>query len=285
MKRLPIWLKQEIPDMDLVRTRLGSFDDLKIHTVCEDAHCPNIFDCFKRSTATFLILGNICTRNCKFCAVTKGFPFGVDHEEPHNVALSVKNLRLKYVVVTSVTRDDLIDGGAGHFFDTVNEIKNLLPSSKIELLIPDFQGNIESLRRVIEANPDVISHNMESVSRLYNSIRPKADYIRSLEVLENTKKIDNSIITKSGIMLGLGESYFEVIKFLKDLRRVDCDILTIGQYLAPSDEHAKVDRFVEPEEFKELEDLAFSLGFKSVSSGPLVRSSFHSEELLERCTM
>ncbi len=285
MRRLPSWLRQEVPDMEIIRDRLRSFEDLNIHTVCEDAHCPNMFDCFKRNTATFMILGNICTRDCRFCAVTKGVPSSVDLKEPQNIALAAKNLGLKYVVVTSVTRDDLIDGGAGQFFDTVREIKKLLPDSKVEILIPDFQGSIDSLKKVINSGCDVIAHNIETVSSLYELIRPKADYNKSLQVLENIKKIDNSIITKSGIMLGLGERYFEVIELLEDLHSIDCDILTIGQYLAPSDKHAKVDRFVLPEEFQDFKKYALSLGFKSVSSAPLVRSSFHGEELLEKCMM
>ena len=285
MNKLPSWLRQEVPDMEIIRDRLRSFEDLNIHTVCEDAHCPNISDCFKRNTATFMILGNICTRDCRFCAVTKGIPLKLNSGEPQNVALAVKNLGLKHVVVTSVARDDLIDGGAGQFFDTVREIKKLISDNKIEVLIPDFQGSIDSLKKVINSGCDVIAHNIETVSNLYKLIRPKADYSRSLQVLENIKKIDNSIITKSGIMLGLGERYFEVIELLENLRSIDCDILTIGQYLAPSDKHAQVDRFVLPEEFQDLENLALSLGFKSVSSAPLVRSSFHSEELLEKCVM
>jgi len=285
MSKLPSWLRQEVPDMEIIRDRLKSFEDLNIHTVCEDAHCPNMFDCFKRNTATFMILGNICTRDCRFCTVTKGMPSSVDLKEPQNVALAAKNLGLRYVVITSVTRDDLIDGGAQQFFDTVKEIKKLLAQSNVEVLIPDFQGSIDSLKKVIASGCSVVAHNMETVSRLYNIVRPKADYSRSLQVLENIKKIDNSIITKSGIMLGLGEGYSEITTLFNDLRGVDCDILTIGQYLAPSDRHAKVEKFIRPEEFQDLKNYALSLGFKSVSSAPLVRSSFHSEELLEKCMM
>jgi lipoic acid synthetase len=230
-------------------------------------------------------MGNVCTRSCRFCAVAKGKPKDITLDEPYNVAMAAKDLGLKYVVVTSVTRDDLPDAGAGVFFDTVREIKKVMPDSKVEILIPDFRGDPESLRKVVSCGADVISHNMETVSRLYPTMRPEADYRGSLGLLKQIKKINNSIITKSGIMVGLGEGRDEIMELFGELRDAECDILTIGQYLAPSDRHADVKRFVSPEEFVELGQIASSLGFKSVSSAPLVRSSFHSQELLEKCMM
>jgi len=283
--RLPPWFRQEIPDVALLKDRVRLFKDLRLNTVCQSAHCPNIFDCFKRHTATFMILGNICTRNCRFCAVEKGEPSSLDSGEPENIIKAVKQLGLRYVVITSVTRDDLTDGGAGQFVAIVDKLHEVFPTIKIEVLIPDFKGKRKDLERVIASHPDAVGHNLETVPRLYNLVRPQADYRRSLDLLSRIKEINSSIITKSGIMVGLGEDVSEVIGVMKDLRKVDCDILTIGQYLSPSSEHLPVKRFVAKDEFAELERLVLSTGFKQAFCGPLIRSSFHSEEVFTKCMM
>lgn len=276
--RLPIWFKQEIPDQVLLRERNLLFRSLRLNTVCESARCPNLYDCFKRHTATFMLLGNICTRNCRFCAVNKGEPLILDSSEPENIVTAVKQLDIKYAVITSVTRDDLADGGAKQFALTVSLLRDCLQNIKIEVLIPDFQGKRESLEAVVKSRPEVIGHNLETVPRLYPIVRAQANYLRSLDLLSQIKKMDNSIITKSGIMAGLGEEKSEIIAVMEDLRKADCDILTIGQYLTPSPKHLPVKRFLPPAEFLELEQAAISLGFKQVSCGPLVRSSYHSEK-------
>jgi len=284
--RLPVWFHQEIPDPVLLRERNGLFRSLRLNTVCESAHCPNLYDCFKRNTATFMILGDICTRSCRFCAVKKGEPLRLDSGEPENILAAVKKLGLKYAVITAVTRDDLEDGGAKQFALTVQRLHGCLPQVKIEVLIPDFQGKRESLEIVVKSQPEVIGHNLETVPRLYPLIRPQArlpsvgqaDYRRSLDLLSQIKKMDNSIITKSGIMAGLGEEKSEIIAVMEDLRSADCDVLAIGQYLSPSANHLSVKRYLTPAEFLQLEKIARALGFKQASCGPLVRSSYHSEE-------
>ncbi|MDP3143689.1 MAG: lipoyl synthase [Candidatus Omnitrophota bacterium] len=283
--RLPSWFKQEIPDANLIGERVALFKKLRLNTVCQSAHCPNIFDCFKRKTATFMILGDTCTRDCRFCAVKKGEPQIVDSGEPENIVSAVKVLELNYVVITSVTRDDLQDGGANRFAQIVNLLHSKLPQVKVEVLIPDFKGKKESLVTVAQSHPEVIGHNLETISRLYPQIRPQADYQRSLDLLAQVKEIDNSIITKSGIMAGLGEDFAEIIKAMVDLREVDCDILTIGQYLSPSASHLPVERFVTKEEFAELERIALSMGFRGASCAPLARSSYHSAEVFAQCMM
>ncbi|OGD36214.1 lipoyl synthase, partial [Candidatus Atribacteria bacterium RBG_16_35_8] len=231
------WLRRKLPDQKVLKRMDSLLKELNLHTVCDSALCPNRGECFKKGTATFMILGNICTRNCKFCAVEKGKPLPLDPEEPYHIAQAAKHLNLKHIVITSVTRDDLSDGGAKHFARTVIEVKKILPESTIEVLVPDFEGSWEALQIVIDAQPEVINHNIETVTRLYQLVRPKAVYNRSLELLGQVKIRDKNIISKSGIMVGLGEEKEEVIKAMKDLREVDCDILTIGQYLRPSPHH------------------------------------------------
>jgi lipoic acid synthetase len=249
--------------------------DLRVNTVCQSASCPNLGQCFSRRTATFLILGNTCTRNCLFCAVKKGHPTAVDADEPQKISEAVKRLGLEYVVITSVTRDDLPDGGAKHFSDTLRAIHSDESKVKVEILIPDFQGSREALGIVLQALPEVIGHNIETVPRLYPAIRPKADYSQSLRLLKMAKDIQPDAVTKSGIMLGLGEKPDEVINVIRDLKEMSCDILTIGQYLSPSHEHASVKRYLPPEEFDYYARAAEQMGFKSVVSGPWVRSSYH----------
>lgn len=274
---LPPWIKQKAQVESVARMRelLGS---LQLNTVCESAHCPNIGDCFAKGTATVMIMGGRCTRRCGFCAVEKGEPWPLDPEEPESVARLVKALSLKHVVVTSVTRDDLPDGGAGPFARTIQAIKNSCPAVTIEVLIPDFQGKESSLKRVAAAKPDVINHNLETVPRLYKTVRPQADYPRSLKVLERARELNPAGYTKSGIMVGLGEKRKEVLALMVDLRGVGCDILTIGQYLRPSPGHLPVVEFIEPQVFSEYKELGEEKGFLYVASAPLVRSSYQAEK-------
>jgi len=273
--RKPEWLKVRILSEDL--NRMEAFlKNMALNTVCQSANCPNMGECFARRTATFMIMGNICTRNCRFCAVEKGHPQPLDEEEPRRVAEAARRLGLRHVVVTSVTRDDLPDGGASHFAKTIYELKKL-PGVTVEVLVPDFMGNEEAIRTVVEAKPDVINHNVETVPKLYSRVRPKADYIRSLNLLKKVKELDPLILTKSGIMVGLGETEEEVIEVMKDLRDIDCDMMTIGQYLRPSHKHIEVAEYVTPEQFKRYEEIGYKLGFKHVASGPLVRSSYHAD--------
>jgi len=278
---LPPWLKKSVPkNRPIQRLRkIIACDDL--HTVCESAKCPNIGECFSRNTLTFMILGEVCTRRCAFCAVPagrqaikKGEPTPVDTDEPRKIAEAVKKLGLNYVVITSVTRDDLPDGGAALFKKVIEEIKGI----KVEVLIPDFKGDREALKQVINARPYVINHNLETVPRLYAQVRPQADYQRSLDLLRHIKETDPSIYTKSGIMVGLGERDEEVAQVLRDLKAVGCDMVTIGQYLRPSRQNLQVERFVEPEIFRVFERLGRDLGFLSVVAGPLVRSSYRAGE-------
>lgn len=276
------WLRRKLPDQKVLERMDSLIKKLNLHTVCDSALCPNRGECFKKGTATFMILGSICTRNCKFCAVEKGKPLPLDPEEPLHIAQAAKHLNLKHIVVTSVTRDDLPDGGAEYFTRTIVEIKKLLPKSTIEVLIPDFVGSREALQKVIDAQPEVINHNIETVVRLYKLVRPKAVYKRSLELLRQVKIRGKNIISKSGIMVGLGEEKEEVIEAMKDLREVDCDILTIGQYLKPSPHHLKVNEYIHPDKFEEYQNIGMSLGFKYVTSNPLVRSSYHAGEILNK---
>ena len=250
-----------------------------LHTVCREARCPNLWDCFSRDTAAFLILGNRCTRNCRFCAVAEGIPAPHDPEEPRRVAAAARDLRLDYVVVTSVTRDDLQDGGASSFAATIHEVRALCPGAGIEVLSPDFLGSQEALGTVIAARPDVLNHNIETVSRLYETVRPEASYERSLDVLRNSKTRSPALTTKSGIMLGLGEEPHEVHRTLHDLFDAGCDILTIGQYLQPTSAALDVSRYVTPEEFDDWNLTARRMGFAAVAAGPHVRSSFRAREL------
>lgn len=258
----------------------GLLSELKLNTVCREANCPNYSDCFSRKTATFMILGVNCTRSCRFCNVTTAKPEQLDPEEPKNVARAVARLALKYVVITSVTRDDLADGGAQHFAETISAVRSLSPKTAIEVLVPDFKGREESLRVLVQAKPDVISHNMETVSALYRQVRGQAKYQRSLDVLAKIKEIDPQIKTKSGFMLGLGETQEQVLELFDDLLEVGCDFLTIGQYLAPSLEHYPVQEFITPEDFDMYGKIAKEKGFSFVASAPLVRSSYQAHEAL-----
>jgi lipoic acid synthetase len=277
-QRLPSWFKQR-PNPQAVAAMEGLLDSLSLHTICESAHCPNAGDCFSRKTATFLILGNICTRNCRFCAVDKGHPLPVDEAEPGHLLAAVETLSLRYVVITSVTRDDLPDGGAAHFARTVSLLREKRPGIMVEVLVPDFLGSQEALSTVVAATPSVINHNVETVPRLYPEVRQLADYRRSVRLLGMVKELDPTIVTKSGLMLGLGETKAEVVAVMKDLREVGCDLLTLGQYLPPSPQHYPLARYLSPEEFAEFETIGKSLGFAEVASAPLVRSSFRAAEL------
>lgn len=279
---LPEWLKKRAPKEELLQEMKELLRSLSLHTVCEEARCPNIGECFARKTATFMILGDRCTRNCKFCAVKKGNPSPLDPREPENVAKAVNKLRLKYVVITSVTRDDLNDGGANQFAKTIEEVKKINKEVKIEVLIPDFKGSLASLKKVIEAKPFVLNHNVETVPRLYSDVRPQANYMRSLKLLERSKELNSSIHTKSGLMVGLGETFDEIVKVMEDLRKVKCDVLTIGQYLRPSIKHLPVKKYIRPEKFQEYEKIGRSLGFFSVISGPFVRSSYRAGEIWDK---
>lgn len=276
----PDWLKKKIAinsgNIEQVKDLLLN---LNLHTVCQSAKCPNIFECFSKKTATFMILGDICTRNCSFCAVKSGGPLKLDNNEPGNVAAAIKSLKLEYAVLTSVTRDDLEDGGAGHFGKTVKEIKKLLPEIKVECLIPDFKGNIENLRILLNEDLDVLNHNIETVKSNYKKVRPMADYERSLNILKSAKKIKPQVLTKSGFMLGLGEKEKEIKELLKDLKDAECDIVTIGQYLSPSEKNYPVKKYYTDSEFEFFRTFAQKLSFKYVFSGIFVRSSYKASEI------
>ena len=250
----------------------------ELHTVCEEAHCPNIGDCWERLSATFMILGDICTRRCHYCAVTTGRPTGVDIKEPDRLARTVRRLGLKYCVITSVNRDDLADGGAFIFAMCIKRIREEAPGCKVEVLIPDFDGSEVGLRTVVKARPDVLNHNIESSKRVFPRVRPRGNYQRSLTLLAKVKEMDLTMPTKSGIIVGMGEEWDEIVETMRDLREVGCDLLTIGQYLRPSDKHIPIAKFYRPEEFEALRAVGESLGFKHVASGPLVRSSYHADE-------
>lgn len=271
--RHPRWLKVPLPAGNNFQDVRRLIEQYQLNTVCQSAHCPNIGDCWGKRTATFMILGNVCTRNCRFCAVQPGIPAIVDTDEPMRVAEAVKTLSLRYTVITSVTRDDLPDGGASIFAATIREIKQAAPSCCVEVLIPDFQGSAPALSAVIAAKPDVLNHNVETVPSLYPIVRFQADFRRSLNVLAFAKQ--QGMITKTGLMLGIGETVEEVIAVMQELRDANCDLLTLGQYLQPSSEHLAIDRYVTPEEFKRLKQVGMNLGFLNVESGPLVRSSYH----------
>lgn len=279
MKRLPEYLKRPIIDTDKTRNVRRILKANCLSTVCENARCPNKNECYTKNTATFLIMGSICTRNCRYCNISCEKPLPLDGEEPKRVANAVKDLGLRYAVITSVTRDDLQDGGAGHFVGCISEIRNLSPDVKIEILTPDFKGVESSIDKVIEACPDVFNHNIETVKSLFKTARPQGDYQRSLEVLRYVK-YNSKILTKSGLMVGLGESFEQIVETIKDLREADCDVLTIGQYIQPSKEHLEVAKFYTPEEFAELDDLAEQIGFKHRQIGPLVRSSYRAAEIV-----
>ena len=248
----------------------------KLHTVCQSAACPNQAECWNEGTATFMVLGNVCTRGCRFCAVPKGAPQGLDQDEPYRVADAVAALKLKYAVVTSVTRDDLVDGGAEIFARTIQDIRSKSPECRVEVLIPDFQGSEPLLRIVLKAKPDILNHNLETVPSLYSRVRPQSDYRTSLELLSRAKA--SGAVTKTGLMLGLGEEREELLAVMRDLRDIGCAILTLGQYLQPSKTHLAVEKYYHPDEFAALRDQALALGFRHVVSGPLVRSSYHAEK-------
>ena len=276
--KLPDWLKVRAPGSPGYIQLKNLMREQQLHTVCEEAHCPNIGECWERGTATFMILGNICTRRCHYCAVTTGRPTGLDLQEPARLAETVKATGLRYCVITSVNRDDLPDGGAFIFAACINRIRQTVSGCRVEVLIPDFAGSWPALKKVIDARPDVLNHNIETSHRVFPRVRPKGDYQLSLELLAEVKEMDSGMATKSGIIVGMGETREEVVETMEDLRRVDCDLLTIGQYLRPSVKHLPIDRFYTPGEFAELREIGENLGFKHVASGPLVRSSYHADE-------
>jgi len=276
VKEKPDWLKKKL---NADRSKLSEIKvmlrSLRLHTVCEEARCPNVGECFASRTATFMILGDICTRNCRFCAISKGIPGSPDPKEPENISNAVHVLQLRHVVITSVTRDDLDDGGASHFVNVVRELRKNCPDTTIELLIPDLNGNWKALEKIVREHPDVLNHNVETVPSLYVSVRPGATYERSIGLLRRVKEIDSSIITKSGIMVGLGEGEDEVESVIEDLLGAGCSMLTIGQYLQPSLNHLPVVEYITPEQFESYKIFALERGFSFVASSPLVRSSYH----------
>ena len=277
-KSLPEWLKVKIPGGENYLRIQKMLRSSNLHTVCEEAKCPNIGGCWDRGTATFMILGDICTRACRYCAVTSGKPLSLDPLEAYKLSKVVEKMNLKYVVITSVNRDDLVNGGAEVFADCVHQIRKRLPKCKIEVLIPDFEGKKPALEIVVGVNPDTINHNIETVRRIFPKVRPKGDYDQSLKLLETAKVLNSASITKSGIMVGLGEEIDEIKQTMKDLVSIGCDLLTIGQYLQPSSKHIERMKWYTPSEFNELADIGREIGFKHVVSGPLVRSSYHADE-------
>jgi len=279
--RKPDWLKQRLPSGPEFEKIRGMIHKDRLHTVCQEAGCPNIWECFSHHTATFLIMGSRCTRNCRFCAVTEGPLEPPDPEEPARVANAARKMGLKYVVVTSVTRDDLPDGGAGIFAETIEKIRQEIPDVCVEVLIPDFQGSKGALETVLNAYPDVLNHNIETVPRLYPEVRPQADYRRSLDLVQYAHEYDPALLTKSGIMLGLGEYQAEISLTLEDMLKAGCRMLTLGQYLQPSKDHLPVKRYIPPEEFEEWRKTALQMGFAEVASAPFVRSSYHARELFQ----
>ena len=275
-RKKPDWLRVKLPSGEAFRKVRGLVDQYKLHTICESGNCPNMGECWGEGTATFMILGNICTRSCQFCAVATGRPKPVEWDEPQRVAEAILLMKVKHAVLTSVDRDELADGGSIIWYNTIKAIKALTPTTTLETLIPDFRGIQEQINRIIEAAPEVVSHNMETVERITQKVRVQAKYRRSLGVLETLKK--GGMRTKTGIMLGIGEHKEEVIQTMKDLVSVGTDVLTLGQYLQPTKKHLAVQRFVHPDEFAELRQIGYELGFDYVESGPLVRSSYHSEK-------
>ncbi len=281
MKKPP-WLKKRIPPYQNLLKVKALLDKEGLHTVCEEARCPNLGECFSQGTATFLILGDICTRDCGFCAVRHGAPAPPVEEEPEQVARAVLKMGLRYAVLTSVTRDDLPDGGASFFAKTIRAIRDQDQQIKIEVLIPDFRGDFSSLKLVLQAAPDVLNHNIETIPRLYLEVRPQADYERSLDLLKRSKSLSPQIPTKSGFMLGLGETRQEVIELMEDLRKAGCELLTIGQYLQPRPDRLPVERYIPLEEFDNFQKIGMKMGFKAVATGPFVRSSFHASEMFKK---
>ena len=279
--RKPSWLKVKAPGGPNYLRLKQLMRDLDLHTVCEEAHCPNVGECWEHGTATFMILGDVCTRNCAYCAVAHGRPPKFDPAEPERVAEACAEMALRHVVLTSVDRDDLPDFGAWAFAETIRQIKARLPEASVEVLVPDFQGKEDSIRTVLEAGPDIYNHNTETVPRLYKKCRPGGRYERVMGIFTAAKRIAPHIPTKTGMILGMGETIEEVERVMADLRRVDVDILTLGQYLRPSESHVKLDRYVTPEEFRYLYEVGMALGFRHVESGPLVRSSYHAWEQVQ----
>ena len=275
-RRLPPWFKVRFPGGENYRRIVGVMRERRLHTICEEARCPNIGECWENGAATFLILGDICTRACAYCAVTSGKPLALDPLEPLRVASAVEAMELRHAVVTSVNRDDLDDGGASVYVETIRRIRERAPGCRVEVLIPDYQG--DALRAVVDEQPDILNHNIESVERLFPRVRPKGDYRRSIELLAQVRDWAPDMTTKSGVIVGMGESMDEIIQTMADLREADVDVLTIGQYLRPTDKHIKIDRFYRPEEFDELKASGLAMGFAHVESGPLVRSSYHAHE-------
>ncbi len=276
--RLPAWIKAQAPGGPEVAQLKAILRDAKLHTVCEEASCPNLGECFRHGTATFMILGDLCTRRCPFCDVGHGQPLPPDPEEPAHLAATLAAMVLKYVVITSVDRDDLKDGGAGHFAACIRAARAAAPATRIEILTPDFRGRMDAALDILAAAPpDVMNHNLETVPRLYKACRPGADYAHSLRLLKRFKERCPAVPSKSGIMLGLGETDAEVLEVLRDLRAHEVDMLTVGQYLQPSRHHLPVERFVTPEQFAEFERMALAMGFRNVASGPMVRSSYHAD--------
>jgi lipoic acid synthetase len=280
-ERKPSWLKVKAPGGPNYLRLKHLMRDLGLHTVCEEAHCPNVGECWEHGTATFMILGDVCTRNCAYCAVAHGRPPKFDPAEPERVAQAVSEMRLQHAVITSVDRDDLPDFGAWAFAETIRQINASTPSCSVEVLVPDFQGHEDSVRMVLDAGPDIYNHNTETVPRLYKRCRPGGRYERVMGIFTAAKRIAPHIPTKTGIILGMGETNEEVLAVMRDLRAVDVDILTLGQYLRPSDSHIKLDRYVTPDEFRMLRDEGMAMGFRHVESGPLVRSSYHAWEQVQ----
>ena len=278
-RRLPDYLKRPIIDTDKTRTVRKILKTKCLNTVCENARCPNKNECYTNNTATFLIMGNVCTRNCKYCNISCQKPEPLDPNEPNHVAKAVKDLGLKYAVITSVTRDDLPDGGAEHFAKCIYAIREVMPNTKIEILTPDFKNNKEALDIVIEAKPDVFNHNIETTRVIFKTARPQGNYDNSLEVLKYIKE-NSDIPTKSGLMVGLGETMEQIAETFEDLKNIGCDILTVGQYIQPSKQHLEIDKYYSLKEFEEIKDLAKKIGFKKYQIGPLVRSSYHAKLIM-----
>jgi lipoic acid synthetase len=279
--RKPSWLKVRAPGGQNYIHLKQLMRELDLHTVCEEAHCPNVGECWEHGTATFMILGDVCTRNCAYCAVAHGRPPKYDIEEPARVATAIAEMNLRHAVITSVDRDDLPDFGAYIFAETIRQIKQRLPDCSVEVLVPDFQGKEDSIRAVLEAGPDIYNHNTETVPRLYKRCRPGGRYERVMNIFKTAKRIAPHIPTKTGIILGMGETLEEVELVMHDLRTVDVDILTLGQYLRPSESHIPIDRYVTPDEFRQLREIGMAMGFRHVESGPLVRSSYHAWEQVQ----
>ena len=278
-RRHPAWIKARMPSGGNYAELKKLMRDLQLHTVCEEARCPNIGECWNSRTATFMILGDVCTRRCMFCAVKKGAPGGVvDTDEPRRLGEAVGYLKLNHIVITSVNRDDLADGGASVFAECIAEARKHRPGCTVEVLIPDLEGNWDALAVIVQAHPEVLNHNTETVSRLYRRVRPYANYQQTLNLLRIGKQLDAQILTKSGLMVGLGETVTELLETMEDIRNTECDILTIGQYLSPSPRHLPIQRYYTPEEFEELKEAGIEMGFRHVESGPLVRSSYHAGE-------